>query len=230
MVLYQLSDGYCYNSDTLFLYNFVLEFKPTGNLLDIGSGSGVLGLLIARDSKVNLTSVEVQKDYVYLSKVNAKNNNIEANIIKSDFLQFQSDNKFDYIVSNPPFYDSKVIQSQNKKLNIARYNNNLPLDDFINKVNSLLKPRGYFIFCYDSKQLQNIVNILTQKKIIIETIRYVYPKIDKDASLVMIQARKGSKSLIKVKPPLIVFNDKDFSDEVKNIYKKARTHSIKCQL
>jgi tRNA1(Val) A37 N6-methylase TrmN6 len=70
--------------------------------------------------------------------------------------------------------------------------------------------------------------LLYQNKMIIETIQYVYPDSKKDASLVMIQIRKGSKSSVKTLKPLFVFEQEKFSLEAQKIYKQARTHSIKC--
>jgi len=228
MLIYQYKDGYCYNSDTIFLYDFALGFKPKGLLLDIGSGTGILGLLIARDTKIKLHSLEIQEEYIFLSQKNAKINDIESKVIHNNLLFLDENCKYDFIVSNPPFYHSDVIQSKNKRLNIARYNHNLPLIDFFKKVNRLLKPRGYFIFCYDAKQIQYIMVLLYQNKMIVETIQYVYPDSKKDASLVMIQIRKGSKSSVKTLKPLFVFEQEKFSLEAQKIYKQARTHSIKC--
>ena len=50
MLLYQPESGYCYNSDSMFLYDFVSSFKPKGEVLDVGAGCGIVGLLVARDN------------------------------------------------------------------------------------------------------------------------------------------------------------------------------------
>jgi len=77
LFLYQPQNGYCYNSDTHFLYNFIKQklkqFKNIkGELLDIGSGSGVLGLLIARDyDKLKLNQCEIQESFQFLSQKNS---------------------------------------------------------------------------------------------------------------------------------------------------------------
>lgn len=227
MLLYQPIDGYCYNSDTIFLYDFIISFKPRGELLDVGSGVGVLGLLVARDSKIHLNQCELQEKMQFFSTKNATVNAIKATIFKDNFLKANFDKKFDYIISNPPFWDSNVIQTEIKEINIARYNHHLPIYDFIKKVNLLLKPRGHFIFCYDAKQIQILTKTLNEFKLTIETIRFVYPKATKNATLVLIQARKNSKSFTKIMPPLYVFEGSEFSDEAQQIYKRAKTHSIK---
>ncbi len=228
MLLYQPIDGYCYNSDTIFLYDFILNFKPKGELLDIGSGVGILGLLVSRDCQVNLNQCEIQEKMQFLSTKNALVNSIKAKIFRENFLKIEFDKKFDYIISNPPFWDSNVLQSKNIELNIARYNHHLPIKEFFNKVNRVLKHRGYFIFCYDAKQLQILLTILSEVKLIVETIKFIYPKNSKNATLVLIQARKNSKSFMKILPSLYVFEGSEFSKEAQEIYKRAKTHSIKC--
>ncbi|MEA3497491.1 MAG: methyltransferase [Campylobacterota bacterium] len=237
LTLYQPKNGYCYNSDTHFLYNFICknlkQFKNIkGELLDIGSGSGILGLLVARDyEKLNLNQCEIQKSFQFLSQKNSETNNISNTLYKEDLLICNFDKEFDYIISNPPFYNSDVIKSENESLKIARYNDNFPLDKFINKVSKLLKPQGKFFFCYDVKQLNGIIISLNDAKINIEAIQFLHPKDLKEASLVMVYGRKNSKSKLKVLNPLIMFNnDGEFKEDINNIYKKCSTHSIKCDL
>ena len=182
MVLYQPQDGYCYNSDTHFLYDFICrnleKFKNiNGELLDIGSGSGILGLLIARDYiKLNLNQCEIQHNFQEFSSINAKCNKIQNNMYKGSFLETNFDKEFDICVSNPPFYHSNVIKSENENLKIARYNDSLPLEEFIKRISKILKNSGKFFFCYDVKQLSHIVSLLEKYKLNIESLQFVYPK------------------------------------------------------
>ncbi len=236
MVLYQPMDGYCYNSDTHFLYNFVVEnlikFKNIkGELLDIGSGSGILGLLVAREyDKLNLNQCELQNVFQFFSTKNAQTNKINSNLYKGSYLNMDFGKKFDICVSNPPFYHSNVIKSENKNIKVARYNDSMPLEDFISKTASILKENGKFFFCYDVKQINEILLFLSKYKLNVESIQFVHPKASKDATLILVYARKNSKSLTKIMKPLFVFESSEFTNEVQEIYKKSSTHSIKVDL
>ena len=236
MLLYQPLDGYCYNSDTHFLHNFILinlkTFKNIkGELLDIGSGSGILGLLVARDNpKLNLNQCELQDKFQKLSILNSKNNKIKATLFKGKYQELDFNKKFDICVSNPPFYHSNVIKSENENIKIARYNDSMPLEDFIGKTSKILKENGKFFFCYDVKQINNIMLTLNKFKLNIESIQFVYPKSSKDATLILVYARKNSKSLTKIIPPLFVFDGNEFTKEVQEIYKHSSTHSIKVEI
>ncbi len=231
MLLYQPESGYCYNSDSLFLYDFISYFKPKGKVLDIGAGCGIVGLLVARDNaKVELEAVEKQDAFIEYAKHNARVNKIDYTLHQGDFLELDFESKYDYIVSNPPFYPDGATKSDNEMLFNARYNVNLPLDTFFKKVSRILKPHSHFIFCYDASQFSLICSQLERCKMRVVDVQFIHPKIDRGASLVMIHARNGSKSLMKVWEPLINFEGDGFSQKVQNIYKKANTQSIKCHL
>jgi len=231
MLLYQPESGYCYNSDSIFLYDFINRFKPKGRVLDVGAGCGVVGLLVARDNKnVSLEAVEKQEIFISYAKKNAEVNKIEYKLHESDFLDFICEKKYDYVISNPPFYPEGVQKSENEMLFHARYNVNLPLDAFFKKVSQILNPHSHFIFCYDATQFSNICVALQRVKMRVVDVQFVHPKVDRVASLVMIHARNGSRAQMQVLPPFISFDGLQQSEQALKIYKKASTQSIKCQI
>ncbi len=231
MLLYQPESGYCYNSDSIFLYDFINFFKPRGKVLDVGAGCGVVGLLVARDNpKVTLEAVEPQTAFIHYATTNARVNKIVYTMYEGNFLDLDENNKYDYIVSNPPFYPQSVQKSEDTMLKIARYNDNLPLKDFFKKVSRLLNPHSHFIFCYDATQFGIICAELEKVKLRVVDVQFVHPKQDSTASLVMIHVRNGSKSMMKVWPPFISFEGNEISQKAKIIYAKAKTQSIKCQI
>jgi tRNA1(Val) A37 N6-methylase TrmN6 len=228
LYLYQPTKGYAYNSDSIFLYDFIAGFQPKGSLLDVGCGVGIVSLLLTRDFNVSTTVIDKQKSMLMYAKHNYEINNLEVDAYLGDFIEFSEDKKFDFVVSNPPFYDSAVIQSENEHLNIARYAHHLPILEFIAKVKKVLRPRGRFIFCYDAKQIDRLLHALKENKINPEVLRFVHSKIDRESKLVMISARMNSKSLTKILPPLIVFDEKSsYLEEPKEAFLKANTQSIK---
>ncbi len=231
MLLYQPEVGYCYNSDSIFLYDFISSFHPKGRVLDVGAGCGVVGLLVARDNpKVELEAVEKQQSFIHYATTNARVNKIPYKMHESDFLHLDESLKYDYIISNPPFYHDGVTKSENEMLFNARYNINLPLEAFFKKVSRLLKPKAHFIFCYDASQFGLICAELERVKLRVIDVQFVHPKIDKKASLVMVHVRNSSKSFMKVWSPFISFDGSEFSLQAQDIYKKASTQSIKCTI
>lgn len=229
--IYQLKDGYCYNSDSLFLYDFAKKFiKNRSALLEVGSGSGVVGLLCAMAFDLDVTMIEIDPYMVFLSKINATCAKINPAIICTDFLAFEGKGKFDTIISNPPFYRLGIISAKNNRIKIARNEEFLPFEKFCMKAKKLLKPDGSLVFCYDAKESHRVFYTLKDSGFNAEVARFVYPRADKDATLLLCKARINTKSSLKILPPLITHNSAsqlDNTSEVKKIYKDTNTYSIK---
>jgi len=226
LILYQPKEGYCYNSDTMFLYDFISKFNIRGNVLEVGGGCGVLGLLVKRDfPAVKLTIIEKQEIMSSFIRKNLKENSLEADVINDDFLTYEFDKRFDFVISNPPFYQG-TLKSENEIIKTARYEEFLPMREFFEKVNKILSERGEFIFCYDAKRIDDIISHMPKPLKVVD-IRFMYPRLSKNATLVMLRAKRHAKSMVQVHPPLIGFVGDKYSEEADAIYKKAATKSVK---
>ena len=226
MIITQPKNGYRYNSDTRFLYDFIREGGVRGEVLDAGCGSGVLGLLLKRDfPKISLSLLDILEANVNLAAANAMQNGLEAEFITADFAKFKTEKRFDLIVSNPPFYHNGVKKSENEHLRTSRYSENLPLSALVGRANSLLKPRGVFSFCYDAKRLAEILLCLAEFKFTLTRLCFVYPKTDGAANLALIEAKKSSKSLAQILPPIFVFEGGVYSKKAVEIFATANTQS-----
>ena len=226
MILYQPQNGYCYNSDTMFLYDFISGFSLRGSVLEVGGGCGVLGLLLKRDFPfIDLTFIEKQEVMSGFIKKNLKENSLNAEVITDDFLEYEFGRRFDFVISNPPFYKG-TLKSENEIIKTARYEESLPMKDFFEKVNRVLSERGEFIFCYDAKRIDDIISNMP-KPLKVTDIRFMHPRITKKATLVMIRAKRHAKSMVNIHPPLIGFEGENYSKEAGEIYKKSATKSVK---
>jgi len=228
MNLFQSEHGYRYNSDTLLLYDFISAFHPKGEVLDVGCGCGILGLLIKRDfSTLKMHLLDIQEQNCIISKANAEANHLKIeNFICNDFLQTRFEHKFDMIISNPPFYHKGGVRNENDALFLSRHSSALPFEAFAQKVTKTLTNRGYFCLCYDAKQIDMLMAALLQHGLNVEDLCFVYPKEDKEASLVLIRARKNSKTLCKIHPPLFIYLGASFSPRVKAIFERSQTESL----
>ncbi len=227
MTLFQPLNGYCYNTDTFLLFDFISKFKIKGKVLEVGGGCGVLGLLLLRDFKIDLTFIEIQKVMADFIRENLRENNLQAEVLEGDFLEYNFEKRFDFIISNPPFYNG-TLKSENEIIKKARYEEFLPMKNFFDKVNRTLSERGEFIFCYDAKRIDDIVKSLPNP-LKITDLRFFYPRVTKNATLVLVRAKRHAKSEVKIHPPLIGFEGDNYSEELANIYKRANTKSIKVE-
>ena len=220
--------GVCYNSDSIFLVDFISSFKPKGELLDVGCGVGIISLLLTRDFLLKTSIIDKQEKMLNYAKYNFALNGLDVKSYLGTFEAHKTEDRYDFIVSNPPFYDAAVTQSEDTHLNIARYAHHLPIEGFIKTVKTFLRPKGWFIFCYDAKQIDILLYHLRQNRINPEKIQFVHSKLDRDSKLVMIAARNKSKSMTQILPPFVVFDDDSvYREKAMKAFENANTHSIK---
>lgn len=229
--IYQLHNGYCYNSDSLFLYGFIARFlRKNASLLDIGTGSGILGLLCARDFQTKTNLIDINETHIKLCKKNALLNHINCEIFYGDVLESQFKN-LDFIISNPPFYDDFSLPPKNNHLFLAKKSENLPFDKLASFCKKSLNQKGKFIFCYKSADLSEIFANLKNNGFNISAMQFIYPKKNakpnkQNASLVMICCDFSKKKLV-ILPPIFNFIDTAHSKEAREIFKLCNLESIK---
>ncbi len=222
----QFKKTYRYSSDSLLLSDFALNLGIKGELLDIGAGCGIIGILLKNCVPyLNLNLLEIQKENIVLIQKNLEKNNIKAQIFHADFKEFVSEKKFDCLVSNPPFYRIGAKMGKNEHENISKFRSFLPLESFISKANSLLKPRGILYFAYEALALPEICVFLENKKLKLTKIRFVHSAKKQRARLVLIQARKGVKSPCEVLSPLFMQKGGKLSKEMREICSRFRIKS-----
>lgn len=203
--MYQLTDGFRFSVDPIILVDF-FEGNPKKNILDIGSGTGIIPILLAkRKNMKNIVGIEIQKEGFEIFKKNIIENNLSEEIkpILGDVKDYKESNSFDYIISNPPYMildGKKISENENKK--ISRHEITLNLEELIKNTKRLLKPQGEFFMVHRSYRLPEIIIELEKNKFSLKKIQFVYFNREKNSNLILIQASKGKKNKLEILPPL----------------------------
>jgi tRNA1Val (adenine37-N6)-methyltransferase len=115
----------------------------TGNLLDIGTGTGLLSLLVAQKNQLQITAIELDEAAALEAAGNFKQSPWQKRleVIQVDIRDYSADVPFDYIISNPPFYDND-LRSGNEQRDIAMHSKELKLEALISSIPRLLQPAG----------------------------------------------------------------------------------------
>ncbi len=225
-VFTQLKNGYRYNSDTLLLYDFISKNNLHGSVLEVGAGCGIIGILLKNYfEKIELFLLDILKENYELCKINLKQNNTKAELFCEDFFNFSCEKKFDFLLSNPPFYKTGSQESLNSHKKISKFQSSFCIDSFFKKANSLLKPRGVLYLCYQSSALQELMQGITKYKLRLSKIRFIHKDKNTKARLILLEARKSFKGDSLIQSPLFMYEDKNLSLEYKEFLESLRIKS-----
>lgn len=225
LVFKQKKQGYRYNIDTFLLYDFVVKCKLRGKVLDVGCGCGIVGILLKEKfAQISLFSLDILEENCALTRQNLADNDIEAQVLCADFAKFKSGEKFDFIISNPPFYRQGALKASNEHTQIGKFASSLSLESFVKSSNALLKPQGKLCFCYEVGALQELCALLATHKFKITRLVFVHKNAHEKARLALVEAKKSSKSPCEVSS-FFVYENGALSAKMQEIYTTIRIKS-----
>jgi len=191
LMIYQSLDGYRFTSDSVQLANFV-RVKKGGILLDLCSGSGVIGILATAKNVVKQTYfVEIQKDLADMCKMTIDYNKLDnMTVLNKDVKGISKDFSninIDTIVCNPPYFVTKA-RNENTEIAIARHEILIKLEDIIKESSIILKDKGKLYLCIRSARLAEVIYLM--KKHLIEPKELKIIKESKTDQVVLIKGIK----------------------------------------
>ena len=203
---------FCFGIDAVLLSNFA-KVKKNEIVLDLGTGTGILPILLAGKTEGNhFTGLEIQEDSADMARRSVEHNNLQDRIdivtgdIKEAFSIFKP-KLFDVIVSNPPYMlADHGLKNPNDALAIARHELMCNLDDIMRESSKLLADgKGRFYMIHKPFRLTEILVAMNKYRIEPKRIQFVYPYIDKEPTMVLIEGLRGGKSRVKIEPPIIMY-------------------------
>lgn len=226
----QNKEWFKYGIDSVLLSDFAKKVKKNASILDIGTGTGIISILLAgKTFAKEIIGIEVQQEVADMAERSVKLNNLEnrVKIINDNILNIEnyfSNEYFDYVVTNPPYQkENSGLKSENEKQLISRHEVLCSLEDIIQKSFKMLKDNGSFYMVHRPERLVDILYLMRKNKLEPKEIRFVHSKSKEKPILVLIKGVKYGGSFLKVLDPLVVYNDNgDYTDEILNIYGKIK--------
>lgn len=220
--IYQDDENFMFSIDSILLSKFVTINPSIKKVLDIGTGTAPIPIILASRNNVAITGVEIQENSYLLALENVKLNNLESkiDIIYGDIKKIDlKNNCYDIITCNPPYYKDDMLISNNKSKSIARSELTISLDDIFKISKQVLKDKGRVAIVNRPERLIDIIMSMKKYGIEPKKIQFVYPKIGKPANHVLIEGMKNGRSELKILKPLIVHNDDNsYSEEIIKIF------------
>lgn len=226
----QNKEWFCFGIDSVILANFAKASKKGSKILDLGTGTGIIAILLS--SKVEnskITGVEIQKQVAEMAKRSVKLNDLEdrIQIINEDIKNISTkigQGQFDVVITNPPYKKKETGRvNENSVKEISRHEMTADLEDFIRIAKEQLKDYGTLYMINRPERLADIIEYLRKYKLEPKEIRFIYPKKNKDSNGILVKAVKYGGKFLKIDEPLIIHNeDGTYTDEILKIYEKEQ--------
>ncbi|MBB5264001.1 tRNA1(Val) A37 N6-methylase TrmN6 [Catenibacillus scindens] len=221
----QTPNRFCFGMDAVLLSGFA-QVRKGETAIDLGTGTGIIPILLeAKTPGKHFTGLEIQEESADMARRSVAYNHLEEkiDIILGDICQAGElfpKASFDVVTSNPPYMnDMHGLKNPSDALAIARHEVKCTLDDVAAAASALLRSGGRFYLVHRPFRLVEIFSALTRYHLEPKRMRLVYPFVDKEPNMVLIEAVRGGRSMIKIEKPLIVYEKPGvYTKEIYDVY------------
>ncbi|MCR5310050.1 MAG: tRNA1(Val) (adenine(37)-N6)-methyltransferase [Lachnospiraceae bacterium] len=211
--------------DAVLLSGFV-TVKPGANLLDLGTGTGIIPILLsAKTDAAHLTGLEIQEESAEMAERSVKLNSLEEKIsivhgdIKEATVLFDKAS-FDAVTCNPPYMiGAHGLKNPDSAMAVARHEVLCTFEDVARAASAMLKPGGSFFLVHRPFRLAEIMATMQKYRLEPKRMQLVYPFADKEPNMVLLEGKRGGRSRLTVEKPLIIYKEPGkYTDEIYDIY------------
>ncbi len=221
----QNPERFCFGMDAVLLSSFA-KAKAGEKVLDLGTGNGIIPILMeAKTQGEKFYGLEIQEESADLARRSVALNELESKIeiVTGDMkeaVDIFGAASFHVITMNPPYMTGNhgMVNPGDAKA-IARHEITCSLEEMISQASKVLKCKGRFYMVHRPFRLAEIMTLMVKYHLEPKRMRLVYPYVDKEPNIVLIEGLKGGNSRITVEPPLIVYDAPGvYTEELKRMY------------
>ena len=216
---------FCFGMDAVLLSGFA-KAKAGEKVLDLGTGTGIIPILMeAKTDAADFTALEIQEESADMARRSVAYNHLEDKIkvVTGDIRDASNifgASSFHVVTTNPPYMnDSHGLKNPTEVKAISRHEVLCTLEDVVREGAKVLKPGGRMYMVHRPHRLIEIFGTMKQYKLEPKRMQLVYPYIDKEPNMVLIEAVRGGRSRMTVEKPLIVYQSPGvYMPEIYDIY------------
>ena len=221
----QNPEKFCFGMDAVLLSGFA-RAKKQERCLDLGCGNGIIPILMeAKTEGKHFTGLEIQPESADIAKRSVALNGLQdrIDIVEGDIKDASKifgASSFHVVTTNPPYMTAQHgLTNLYEAKTIARHEVLCNLEDIIRESARLLMPGGRFYMVHRPFRLAEIISLMVQYRMEPKRMRLVYPYVDREPNMVLIEGLRGGKSRMTVEKPLIVYKEPGkYTDEIYDVY------------
>lgn len=189
------------------------SLQVAGTALDVGSGTGLLSLMIAQKNNLKIDALEIDKEAAAQASENVKASLWAdcIHIFKEDVLQWQPFKKYDIIFSNPPFYE-KDLKSDRHQKNTAHHSTDLTLQQLVDFIKHNLAPHGRFFLLLPHSRLNECKDLMTVNKLYMEAMVTVKQSVLHSPFRILLRGSLQPGQKVEMTEMSIKENNQDYSE------------------
>lgn len=199
---------------------------PTGNVLDIGCGSGLISLMIAqRNPNTQIDAIDVDHNAFLQTTENIANSEWKHSIKShhTTLQNFTTDKKYQLIVSNPPFFVNATKSANNSK-NIARHTDELSFNDLLHHASKLLENDGVFSVVLPTTEEVEFCKIASTHELFLNRVCYVKPNLDKEPKRILMEFSLTNTPIVSESLTIETKKRHHYTEEYRNLTKEFYLH------
>lgn len=221
----QNPERFCFGMDAVLLSGFA-RAKKQERCLDLGCGNGIIPILMeAKTEGKHFTGLEIQPESADMARRSVALNGLQdrIDIVEGDIKDASKifgASSFHVVTTNPPYMTAQHgLTNVYEAKTIARHEVLCNLEDIIRESARLLMPGGRFYMVHRPFRLAEIISLMVQYHMEPKRMRLVYPYVDREPNMVLIEGLRGGKSRMTVEKPLIVYKEPGkYTDEIYDVY------------
>lgn len=224
-IIYQDTEWFNFSLDSVLLANFATIKTSDKKIIDFATGNAPIPMLLSYRTKAKITGIELQKEVYELAVKSVIENKMDEqiSIINDDILnivKYKELNDCDLILCNPPYF-----KNSNKNINdiksIARHEIKINLEQIIETASKILKNGGNFALVHRPERLMEIIELFLKYNIQPKKLQFVYPKMNQNSNIVLIEGKKNGNKGLKVLKPLYIHDDENnYLPEIKKMFEE----------
>jgi tRNA1Val (adenine37-N6)-methyltransferase len=230
----QRRKGYRFSVDAPLLADFI-RTRPEDEALELGTGSGIISLLLSAKPFRRVTALEIQSGLAELARRNVALNGLGARVevVEADLRTWEPGRTFDLIFSNPPYIGKATgFLSLSAEKSAAKHELHGTIGEILGRTAAWLAPEGRASFVYPEKRRADFLKAAGESSLGVRRLRSVQPRAGEPANLFLVElghagkttaGRRGTEESAELMPPLVLFRpDGAYTAEAEAIFSGPR--------